>query len=262
MNKKILLVLAGAWMGLVELSGQGLPPTAGGGAAYTVVMTAAATSQHLFRGRRLAGVSLQTAVELNSGNWGLGCWNSIPLQKVSGSPDPEIDLYGFYNFDLKPGLSLVPGFTGYVFSDAATGAGFHRSAFEPSLALNYTVRGVRFTPKVYYDVVSRGPTYELTAAYALPLAGWGTELDFTASAGTYYLRDVVNRGSPATKAWGDYWLAGVAMPFQITRIAKITVGFAYTEGRNGFSKQGAFPQIPRSLVAGRGAWTIDYSLSF
>lgn len=249
-------------MGVVDLCGQGIAPIAGGGPAVSVVVTATAASQHMFRGRRLAGFSFQPAVELNSGNLGLGCWSSIPVNKVSGSPDPEIEIYGFYNVVIKDGLSIVPGFTGYVFPDAATGAGFYRSAFEPNLALNYTVQGVRFTPKVYYDVVSRGPTYELTAAYALPLTDFGTELDFTANAGTYHLRDVVNRESPETKAWGDYWLVGVAAPFQITRISKITVGLAYTEGRNAFSKRGAFPQVPRSLVAGRGVLTIDYSLSF
>lgn len=260
MNKKLLLVLAGAWMGIVDLCGQGIAPVAGGGVSYTVSMTA--VSQHMFRGRRLAGFSFQPAVELNSGNWGLGCWNSIPLRKVSGSPDPEIEIYGFYTVAIKDGLSLVPGFTGYVFPGAATDAGFHRSTFEPNLALNYTIQGVRFTPKIYYDLVARGPTYELALAYALPLARFGTELDFTANAGTYHLRDVVNRANPGTKAWGDYWLVGVAAPFQITRISKVTVGVAYTEGRNGFSKQGALPQVPRSLVAGRGVLTIDYSLSF
>lgn len=262
MNNKVFLVLAAAWMSVVDLCGQGMVPASGSGAPVSVVVTATATSQHMFRGRRLAGFSLQPAVELNSGNWGLGCWNSIPLHKVSGSSDPEIEVYGFYTVAIGDGLSLVPGFTGYVFPGAATDAGFYRSTFEPNLALNYTVHGVRFTPKLYYDLAARGPTWELALAYALPLARFGTELDFTANVGTYHLRDVANRGSPETRAWGDYWLVGVAVPFQITGISKITVGVAYTEGRNAFSRQGPLPRVPRSLTAGRGVLTIDYSLSF
>jgi hypothetical protein len=130
------------------------------------------------------------------------------------------------------------------------------------VALNYTIGGVKLTPKYYYDVVLRGPTYELTSAYALPLKDLGTELDFTGQIGTYIQRDVANNTTPRAKAWGDYWLLGVSAPFQITKDSKLTVGYAYTEGRDAYFKQGSARKAPNSLAVGRGVVTVSYSYAF
>jgi hypothetical protein len=115
---------------------------------------------------------------------------------------------------------------------------------------------------VYYDFVLKGPTWEITGAYALPLKDVGTELDFTATAGTYKVTDVANQSNPSTKAWGDYWLVGVALPFQITPASKLTVGWAYTEGRNAFFKVGTFGKVPNSLAVGRGVVSVSYAFTF
>lgn len=64
------------------------------------------------------------------------------------------------------------------------------------------------------------------------------------------------------KAWGQYWLAGVAAPFQLTPTSKLTVGFAYTEGTKAYTKAGSFGKTPNSLALGRGVVTLSYALSF
>ena len=163
----------------------------------------------MFRGQRLNGAGFQPTIEMTAGDFTAGIWANVVLdKKVPDSSDPEFDLYGSYTMNIEKNWSFVPGFTAYFYPSAPTSAGFYRTTFEPSVALNGTVDGVKLTPKVYYDTVLKGATYELTAAYALPLKDLGTELGFVATAGTYKLKKAANHTTPDVKAWGDYWLIG------------------------------------------------------
>jgi uncharacterized protein (TIGR02001 family) len=231
--------------------------------AVTFSATTTVVSQYMFRGQRLNGAGFQPSVEMAAGDFTAGLWGNFVLdEKVADSSDPELDLFGAYTFTLNEAASLVPGFTSYHYPSAPKNAGLYRWTFEPNLALNYTFEGVRFTPKIYYDTVLKGATYELSAAYALPLQSLGSELDFTATAGTFKLKDAADATSPAVKSWGDYWLLGVAMPFQVNATTKITLGYAYTEGRNAYTKQGALGRSPNSLAIGRGVVTVSAAFSF
>lgn len=264
MTKKLLLALLGlAAVGVSSIRAQA--PAAGAAAtpAFTVTTTATAVSQYMFRGQRLGGPSWQPSVEVGAGDFTVGVWSNLPFKdKVQYSSDPEFDLYGSYTFNVSKELSIVPGFTFYDYPKAPTNLGFYRSTFEPSVALNYTVAGFKLTPKFYYDTVLRGPTYEFTTTYALPLKDLGTELDFTAQIGTFILRDVANNTTPSQKSWGDYWQVGVAAPFQLTKESKLTLGFAYTEGRDAYYKTGSAPRVPNSVAVGRGVVTVSYAYSF
>ena len=264
MIKKLLLTLLSiAAVGASSTRAQAPAAKPAAAPAYTVTSTFAAVSQYMFRGQRLGGPSWQPSVEVAAGDFTAGLWSNLPFKdKVKDTSAPEFDLYGSYTIAIDKDLSVVPGFTFYDYPKAPTNAGYYRSRFEPSVALNYTVAGVKLTPKYYYDFVLRGPTYELNAAYALPLKDLGTELDFTGQIGTYIQRDVANNTTPRVKAWGDYWLLGVAAPFQLTKESKLTVGFAYTEGRDAFAKQGTRPKSANPLAVGRGVVTICYSYAF
>ncbi|HVU25853.1 MAG TPA: hypothetical protein VHE13_17110, partial [Opitutus sp.] len=140
--------------------------------------------------------------------------------------------------------------------------GAYKSTFEPSISASYTFKGVKLTPKFYYDMVLHGPTYELTAAYALPLTAIGTELDFTATAGTYIWRDSADDVPANVKNWGDYWLVGVSVPFTVTTNSKLTVGVAYTEGSNNYIKEGTDHRYKNDAAVGRGVATITYAYTF
>jgi uncharacterized protein (TIGR02001 family) len=239
--------------------------SAGASTSVACTATTSLVSQYMFRGQRLNGAGFQPAVEATAGNFTGGVWANVPFEdKVPGSANPEIDLYGSYTTKLNDAVSFVPGFTSYHFPRAPQSAGFYRWTFEPNLAASYTntTLGVKFMPKVCYDTVLKGATFELSAYYALPLKDIGSELDFMAIAGTYKLKDFANDTSPSVKAWGDYWLLGVSLPFQINAASKVTLGFAYTEGRNAFTKQAALPRSPNSLAMGRGVVTLSYGWSF
>ena len=162
---------------------------------------------------------------------------------------------------MNEAFSVQPGFTWYTYVSADESAGFYKQTFEPNIAFNYTVSGLTLTPKFYYDVVLKGPTYELNAAYSVPLKELGTELAFTGTVGTFKWTQFAPT-SPDTKNWGDYWLVGVALPFAITKESKLTLGWAYTEGRDNYLKQGSAPQTVNSLAVGRGVVTVSYAWTF
>jgi uncharacterized protein (TIGR02001 family) len=264
MTKKLLLsLLSAAAVGTLTIRAQAPAAPAASAPAYAVTSNFSAVSQYMFRGQRLGGPSWQPSVEVAAGDFTAGLWSNLPFKdKVANSSDPEFDLYGSYTWNVDKELSLVPGVTLYAYPKAPTNQGYYRSTIEPSLALNYTVAGVKLTPKLYYDFTLSGPTYELTGTYSLALKELGTELTFTAQVGSYIQRDVANKTTPDVKAWGDYWQLGVAAPFQLTKESKLTVGFAYTEGRDAFTKQGNTPKGANSLAVGRGVVTVSYSYAF
>lgn len=263
MNHKLTMAVIGI-LACGSAQAQALAAAPAAAPSISLTATGAVASQYMFRGQRLSGAAFQPTVEAAAGSLTLGVWGNFPFDgdKVPDSSDPEIDIYGSYSIPFGKDLALAPGFTTYLYPKAPTGAGFYRTTFEPNLALSYTIEGIKLTPKVCYDFVLEGPTYEVTAAYAIPLKEIGSELGFTATLGTFLLKDAANGASPAVKSWLDYWLLGVSMPFQLTKDSKLVLAFAYTEGRRAFTKAGNLGKSPNLLAIGRGVVTIGYSVSF
>ena len=229
----------------------------------SVVLAPLIASQYMFRGVRLGGPSFEPTIEVASGNFAAGVWGNFPIKdKVPGQSDPELDPYGSYTFTVNDAVNLAPGFTWYNYPNADTSHGFYKSRFEPNIAFNYTAGGIRFTPKLYYDVVLKGPTYEFNVAAAIPLINLGTELDWTATVGTFKVDDFAKGADPSVKNWGDYYLIGVSLPFAITKESKLTVGFAYTKGSGNFLKAGSPPKVENTAAVSRGVVTLSYAYTF
>lgn len=280
MNKKIAsLLLSALTLGALSALAQTPatpPPTAPAtpvveaAPSASWVFTPAVASQYMFRGVRLGGPSFEPSIEYDSGNLAVGVWSNFPItDKVVGQSDPEFDFYGSYTIEaIKDTLTWVPGVTIYTYPNATRANGFYTASFEPNLAINYSVAGWKFTPKIYYDFVLKGPTLEFTAAYTVPLKDLSTELDFTGTIGTYKWTsaapDQVNSLSqPAdVKNYGNYYLVGVALPFQVTKDSKLTIGFAYTEGSDNFIKVGTDGQFANTAAVGRGVVTVSYGITF
>ncbi len=229
----------------------------------TTTVTPALVSHYMYRGMRYGGASFQPTVDFRYGGLNAGFWGSFPLSnKVPGVSDPELDIYGSYTRPLTARIAVVPGGTWYYFPRAEAADGFYRQTFEPNLAFTYTVDGFRLTPKMYYDIVRDGFTAEVSAFYAYPLTRIGSELDFTAEIGSFEWRDAVKGTSPATKQSGDYWSAGVAMPYQVTSNGTVTLGFAYVKGTGHSLKSGAGQRRPNPAAMGRGVVSLLFSLSY
>ncbi len=269
MNKKIAsLLLSALTIGALSASAQtpaAPAPAADAAPSSSWTFTPSFASQYMFRGARLGGPSFEPSIEFDSGSLALGVWSNFPIaDKVDGQSDPEFDIYGSYSIEVvKDTLSWVPGFTIYTYPNAKKANGFYTATFEPNLAINYSVAGWKFTPKIYYDVVLKGPTLELTAAYTVPLKDLDTELDFTGTAGTFKWTSAAADTSPDVKNWGNYYLIGVSAPFQIVKdTQKLVVGVAYTKGSDNFIKQGSFAKVANSAAVGRGVVTISYAITF
>lgn len=132
--------------------------------------TSSFTSQYVFRGARINDAAFQPSLEYAANGLTLGVWSNLPFKgRMANQPSTEVDFYGSYLFELvKDSLSLVPGATAYTYPNAHRSDGTYRATYEPSLALAYTFGGLTLTPKAYYDLILRGPTGELTAAYPVP----------------------------------------------------------------------------------------------
>jgi uncharacterized protein (TIGR02001 family) len=265
MKKSLLFILCGPLgLGALAVSAQ-TPAPAPAAPSSSVTFTPAVVSQYMFRGARLGGPSFEPAIEYDAGPLALGVWSNFPISdKVSGQSDPEIDPYGSYTFELSKQVTLQPGFTYYTYVNAKKSNGFYKQTFEPNIALNWTpVDGLKLTPKAYYDVVLSQVTLEFNAAYAVPLKDIGSEIDFAGTVGTFEATDAFESTSPSVKNWGNYWLFGVSMPFQIVKdTQKLILGFAYTKGSDNFLKQGTFPKAINTAAVGRGVVTISYAITF
>lgn len=263
-TKLALLLLTALGVGVSGSRAQTPAPVPVATTSGTWTLTPSVVSQYMFRGVRLGGPSFQPALEYGYGALAVGVWTNFPMKdRVPGQSDPEIDPYASYTFTVVPDkLTVVPGVTWYNYPDANRANGFYKLTFEPNLALNYTVGLLKLTPKIYYDTVLKGATYEFTATVAVPLKDIGSELDFIGTVGTFKWDDALESSTPDAKNWGDYWLLGVAMPFQVTASSKLTVGFAYTKGSNNYVKIGTTPRFANTTAVGRGVVTVSYALTF
>jgi len=245
---------------LAILTGSSL---SGADEAGSWTFTPSFASQYMFRGARLGGPSLQPSLEYSRNALTAGLWSSIPLKDhVADGSESEVDFYASYTVELPHGLSLVPGVNLYTYPGATKSDGYYPLTIEPSLELNCTIGPVQLSPKLYYDFMLKGPTAELTAAFAVPLPALGTELDFTATIGTFKLTDYAPDTDPAIKNWGDYWLLGVTVPYQFSPSSSLAVGWAYTAGSNNYLKQGNDGKEANPDALGRGVFTISYSRTF
>ena len=265
MSQKTNVVMTCAALLLGALSASGQTATAPTPAAPTAswIVTPAFASQYMFRGARLSGPSFEPTVEFDYDTVAVGVWANFPIaDKVVGQSDPEYDVYGSYTIAVNDSFSVVPGFTWYNYPRAPSANGFFKATFEPSLAFNYTVAGIKFTPKFYYDVVLNGPTLELSASLALPLKDLGTELDFIGTVGTFKWKTAADNTFPDLKNYGNYFLVGVSVPFAITSASKIVVGVAYTKGSDNYFKQSGSPKVKNTAAVGRGVVTVSYAYTF
>jgi len=219
-------------------------------------------TDYMFRGVHSGGPSFEPYVEYDSGPLALGVWTNFPTdQTVPGVSDPEIDPYGSYTFTINDAFSIQPGFTWYNYPHADENNGFYKMTFEPNVAFNYTVSGVKFQPKIYYDMVLQGPTFELNISWAVPLKDLGSELDFLATVGTFKLNDAAKGANPEVENEGDYWLLGVSAPINFSANSKLIIGVAYTEGSaNKFKQSGVTFKNP--LAEGRWVGSLGYTFTF
>lgn len=232
-------------------------------AAPSMSLTTKLVSDHVFRGQRLSGASLQPAIDLSVGDLFAGIAASVPIEnRAANQPGAELDAYASYRYTPNATTQLTSGIAAYFYRHAPVRSGYRRGIFEPNLALSHTLAGVRFTSTVYYDLTRRGPTVDLTADVALPLTKLGTELDLDASVGGYRLSDGFKNAAPKERLSGNYLSLGASVPFQITSASNIRIGVNYSVAFNSHIKQGASPRTDNPLAARRAVAQFGCSWSY
>jgi uncharacterized protein (TIGR02001 family) len=232
-------------------------------ADVTTTVTPSFVSQYMFRGVRLGGPSFQPTVEVAIKDLTIGVWANTPLaDKVPGQSDPEIDPYVGYTMSLNDSLSVTAGIWAYTYPRADTSTGWYKYSVEPDLGVNWTYRDVKLTPKLYYDAIVKGATYELSASWVTPLKDEGTEINWTVTLGTYKWTDITKDANPSVKNWGNYYQVGFTMPFEVTKTSKLVFGLAYTKGSGNYIKAGSDAKVRNAAAVGRGFVTLSYALSF
>lgn len=206
-------------------------------------VTGTVVSQYVFRGVRLAGPSVQPAIEFGDANTSFGLSASTPLEREARDLfDVEADIFASRRFAVNARTGIRPGVVAYVYGGAA--AGWRRSAIEPSLALDYTLGPVQVTPALSYDLTNKEPTFEITGAMALPLSRFGTELDLTANIGTRRLRRAQSGSTPGTNRARHFSIFEASVPWQVTPRSRVTIGLAYVVGEGSAQIAGTrFPNL-------------------
>lgn len=194
-------------------------------------VTAAWTSQYLFRGQRLAGESFQPDIEVDGPVWMVGMAGSFPTADASGALSrEELDPYASCTWSISPSFSIQPGVTWYTYPDGVQllnpgpteGARNRRDALEPNLAFDLTAGAIKFTPKAYVDVSRHILTAELNASSAIPLRDLGTEIDFGGTIGGF-------RPYSGSQGQGAYWLLQGTLPYQLGRHWRASATAGYTQ---------------------------------
>lgn len=225
-------------------------------------LTNTVVSDYFFRGVRLAGPSLQPALEFSRDAWSCGAWSNVALSDTGKPSNPEIDLYGAFRARTgSENVELVPGFTLYAYPRAQRSDGIYRTTFEPNLAANIDVHGLRLTPKIYYDLTLEGATYEFSAALAIALKSMGTELDLNASVGTFRLNSVTPDADPREKNWGDYFTVNASVPYRVSANGTVSLSIGYSSGTNNYFKQAGLPRSRNPDARSRAVVSLGYSFT-
>lgn len=230
--------------------------------SLSFTLTPSFVSEFIFRGQYLGGASFQPMITADYGDFELGIWANDSFSKKSeGQIYPEIDPFGSYTYNINDSLNIESGFMLYTYYNAIEKDGFYKVTFEPYVGINYTIKDITFSPKIYYDVVLQGPTYEFNASYSIPIKKF--ELDFNGTVGTYNLTKDAADSSTNVRAWANYWLVGVAAPFTINKSSKLTIGWSYTGSNDAYIKDGNKAKIHDSSTIGpRGFVSLSYEVKF
>jgi len=130
-----------------------------------------------------------------------------------------------------------------------------------SIAVNYTIAGVKLTPKLYYDVNLDGPTAEFSAAFTLPLKDLArSSISAAPMANTCRRTSCTNRSPPRKR--GVPTGRSRHRSLSAYENSKVVVGFAYAKGEDSFVKQGSAPKVANPLAMGRGVVSLSYAWTY
>ena len=232
---------------------------------HEITVAPSFASTYMFRGMRLGGTSFQPTVEYSKGPLTLGLFGNMPVSdRFSGDPvDPEIDIYASYDWEVVPEVFTIrPGIAVYTYPNADKEEGFYKAQYEPYVCFAYTVHDMTLSLNLYYDLVLKGPTYEIEADYAIPIKPFNFDIELSALIGKYDWSDYEAETPSKIRAYGTYWQIGAAVPFEFSSRSKFIVGWYYAKGANSYIQVKNEFKEPNLDAVGRGVFNVSYSRTF
>jgi len=228
----------------------------------TLTITPSFVSAYMFRGLQMGGFSFQPMADYSKGPLSLGLATNFPIaDKIPGTSDPEFDFSASYAWDIMPNMfTIKPGFCLYTYPRAHKDDGSYKVTFEPYLSFEYTFNDIVFSFNLYYDFVMEGGTYEFGFNYSIPIKLLELDIELSALIGKYEWSDAIN-GPIKIKNKGDYFQAGVSIPYEFSSKSKLNVGWYYAKGANNFFQIGNDRESNPSAI-GRGVFQLSFSQSF
>jgi len=190
--------------------------------AYTVTTDFTYASEYVFRGQKNSNAAFQASAEVGYREIYGGVWTNQPLRSGENN---EVDLYLGYGFPLQNDWKIDTGITSYNYPETTTlGGNKGLSTYETYLGLTGgNFRGLTPSLYAYYDWKLDTYTVQGSVGYSLPIKRIGTSLDFAVTYGY-----AANTGRYASnKAPGNYWGAGVTIPYKLAANATLTGGLQY-----------------------------------
>jgi len=249
--------------------------SAGEGEKGKFTITPALVSDYYWRGQKQGGPSFQPAIGYEKGPWSFDLTLSVPLdEKMSDTVYPEFDFSASYEFSFANDcFKIVPGLIAYTYP---TTDEIFKAVIEPTVTFAFAVKDLSLSLNLYYDVIQKGPTYEVVAGYTIPITERiGVEL--SAMAGKFNLADTSpdsmkyeDEDAPGQtitfpgrkdKSSGSYWQAGVSVPIELTKRATIVPGWFYSQGYDLISQTDKEPKL-KLPNEGRGVFSLSFSYTF
>ena len=216
--KKTIVLSAALLVGGTAFAADAAPtPTTE--ASYAVTVDFPYVSKYVFRGVEISRDSFQPSVEISSGDFYAGVWNNTPFHKEhDGDISKELDFYAGYTPSLGENLKADVGLTYYWYPWADKG--LDDNSLEVFGGLNLTAGN--FTPAayVYRDLDLDVTTLQTSVGYSVPLANFGTSLDFNVTFGAVF---------PDHGETYCYYSGGVNVPYKLSDNMKLNFGLTYTE---------------------------------
>jgi hypothetical protein len=156
-------------------------------------------------------------------------------------------------FSISTGLGL--------FTYPNAGESEYKFIAEPVVSFGYEVSSLVFSANIYYDLMQKGPTFEFGIDYSIPMVADRCNLELSALIGRCDWSDLEKGADEKIGLSGDYYQAGIAIPFEFSKHAKLTVGYYYEKGKNFYAKE-AGNKVGNPFSEGHGVFHAGFSYIF
>ncbi len=212
----ISLVLATASLGF----GQDQAPAPD----VTFTLENTVSSEYLFRGQEYGDLTYSPALSMAWKSLYTGVIGTTSENLLLG--DYEVDTYVGGTYALTDSLTLDSGFVYYYYAGKNVFGKKDNGTVEPYVGTSLSLGDVTLSLYYYYDLQIDDSSYELTAAYSVPLEFAHTSLNLTATAG--YVTGDLTENFYIVDSYCYYGLRA-ELPFKIRDNATFTLGVAASD---------------------------------